>query len=59
MLYYKTKFHTEILYTSGFAATHVVVSVRHPYPILINLPTPYQPRKYTLKIHTGDNEIDR
>ena len=30
--------------TSGFATTHVVVSVRHP--LLIDLPTPYQPPKY-------------
>ena len=33
----------QLLCTSGFATTHVVVSVRHP---IINLPTPYQPRKY-------------
>ena len=47
-----------LLFTSGFATTHVVVSVRHPITLLINLPNPYQPPN-TLKIHTGENEIDR
>ena len=44
------------LYTSGFATTHVVVSVRHP--TFINLPIPYQPPKYVEDSYWR-NKIDR
>ena len=43
--------YIDLYITGGFATTHVVVSLRH-------LPTPYQPSN-TLKIHTGENRIDR
>ena len=33
-------------YNSGFATTHVLVSVRHPPIPLINLSIPYQLQKY-------------
>ena len=46
-------YYQETVDTSGFATTQVVVSVRHP---ITQSPTNLA---YTLKIHTGENEINK
>ena len=53
-LYIKLKIEN-YLKTSGFATTYVVVSVRHPITYF-PCPTSYQ---HKLKVHTGENKIDR
>ena len=45
-----------IINTSGFATTHVVVS-KTSYHLLISPPPSNLPN--ALKIHTGENKIDR
>ena len=47
---------TSITYTSGFATTHVVVS-KTSYHLYISQPPTNLPN--ALKIHTGENKIDR
>ena len=53
---YDVKSGIGLMLTSGFATTHVVVSVRQPLTYLC-IPTPYQPPK-CVKVHTGENKID-
>ena len=50
-VYTKIVLGNETITTSGFATTHVVVSV---ILSLINLPTPYQPPKYVKDSYWGE-----